>query len=392
MQNQQLTVGEIATLLSSLLGTEVPVHGPADRIVLNVRPLEEAGPSDLTFFAPTSKRVQGALLAAAERSAAAAILVPRMNPAIRATQLVVKSPFHALLHIARRLHPAPETAAGVDPTARVAESAELGEGVSIGAYAVVGRGVVVGAGTTIHPHVVIYDGAEIGPRSIVHAGAVIREYVRIGEDCVIQPGAVIGGDGFGYLPHPGKGHVRIPHVGTVVLEDGVDVGANSTVDRATFGETRVGEMAKLDNLVMVGHNCKVGARSLLCAMVGISGSSTIGKDVVLGGNAGVADHVTIRDGVRVGAKGGVTNSITEPGDYMGYPFRPAARWRREFAALARLPSVLRELRVLRRALVTNGLLTAEMRDETVDVGTPTLLAADSRDDPETAGLRGARKL
>ena len=372
MTQQQFTLGEVVQTLEKLLAKKVTLHPakspaasePLESIpIRRIRSLEEAGPGDLTFFAPTSKRVATTLLEAAGRTTAGAVLVQKANPLIAAPQIEVPHPFQAVLVLARIFHPAPAIPDGVDRDARVHESAVLDEGVSVGPFAVVGARVRIGRGTIIHPHAVIYEGAQIGASCILHAGAVVRENVIIGDDCVLQPGAVVGGDGFGYIPQPGVGHLRIPHVGTTILHSGVDMGANSTVDRGTFGDTVIGGMTKIDNLVMVGHNCRIGSRSLLCAMVGISGSCNIGDDVILGGNAGVADHITIRSGVRIGAKAGITGPIDEPGDYMGFPFRSASRWRREFAALTRLPEALRELKSLKSSLAAQGLLDEALLSE-----------------------------
>jgi len=178
---------------------------------------------------------------------------------------------------------------------------------------------------------------------LIHARVVLREDIEISDGVILQPGAVIGADGFGYIADPKRGLVTVPQIGTVILDAAVEVGANSCIDRATLGRTLIGQGTKLDNLVQVAHNSRIGSYSLLCAQVGIAGSSTIGNNVVLGGHSGVGDHVKIVDNVRVAAKAGVIQDISKPGDYGGYPAVPAREWRRMVGALVRLPDRLRKL-------------------------------------------------
>lgn len=218
---------------------------------------------------------------------------------------------------------------GIHPRAEISPSAVIGKDVCIGAFAVIGDNVEIGEGAVIHPHAVIYPHAEIGRYTTIHSGAVIRERCKIGAMVVIQNGAVIGSDGFGYIPVPGKGLVHVPHVGNVNMADGVEVGANSCIDRGALGDTVVGTGTKLDNLVQVGHNNQIGSHSVLCGLVGIAGSCKIGNEVIIGGGAGIRDHTIIVDKVRVGGQAAVITDLTEPGDYTGFPAIRAADWRRQ---------------------------------------------------------------
>lgn len=340
--NQQLTAAKIAELVSG------SVTGDPDTAVTAIKPLSEAGPGDLTFFAPTSKKQQARLLSQAAESRASVILVTEPSPEIQAVQITVKNPLESLIRVSQVLHPPYRPPTGVHPLAAVEKSASIGENSSVGPFAVVGADAVIGANCTIHAHVVIYPAVKIGDGSVIHAGAVIREGVTLGKSCLIQPGVVIGGDGFGYISRPGAGHSHIPHIGTVNLGDRVDVGANATIDRATLGRTVVGEGTKIDNLVMVAHNVKIGSHSFLCSQVGIAGSAEVGDWVILGGQVGVADHAHIGSQVRVAAQSGVHGEVAGPTDVAGTPARPAANWRREEAALAQLPKIVRHLRSVLR--------------------------------------------
>lgn len=335
-----ITVAEIAERLGATL------HGSGAGVIRSVRPLEIAGPEDLSFLA--QGRRSGELFEIAKRARVGALLTTEHYSELEMPQLVTPNPLAAVIKLSPLFYRPPVPPPGVHSSAVVHESAVLGENVSVGPYAVIGEGVTIGADTIVHPHVVIYAGAEIGPNCILHAGAVVREFVRIGADCVLQSGVVVGGDGFGYVPVPGVTHQRIPHIGTVVLEDSVDLGANATIDRATLGETRIGKSTKIDNLVMVGHNVTIGERSLLCSQVGVSGSCRIGNDVVLAGQVGVADHCDIADRVRAAGKAGIVGSIPSAMDVSGSPHAPVGQWRRASALTLRLPELFRRLRSIEK--------------------------------------------
>jgi UDP-3-O-[3-hydroxymyristoyl] glucosamine N-acyltransferase len=247
----------------------------------------------------------------------------------------------------------PPMPAGIDPTARIAASAIIGPGAAIGAYAVIGEAVRIGPDARIGPHVVIYPEVVIGARFLAHARVTVRERVQIGSDVILHSGVVIGSEGFGYLPVGGTIR-RIVQAGNVVLEDQVEVGANSTVDRAMVGSTVLRRGVKLDNLVMIGHGCDIGEHSMLAAQVGLSGSTRIGKWVRMGGQAGTAGHLTIGDGAQVAAQGGVTNSVAPRTTVAGSPVLEIAVWRRAMAGLSRLPELLRRVRRLEQRLGTDA--------------------------------------
>ncbi|MCC6850520.1 MAG: UDP-3-O-(3-hydroxymyristoyl)glucosamine N-acyltransferase [Deltaproteobacteria bacterium] len=332
-----MTLAEIA----ERLGCELRGDGAIE--IGAIRGLEEAGPGDLTFLANPKYAAQ---LAATRASAA---IVATGTAALPIATLRADNPYLCFARVLALFHRPPAPTPGVHPTAVVAASARIAAPTSIGPYAVIGERVEIGPSATIHPHVTIYEGARIGRDFVAHAGVVVRERVRIGDRVVLHAGVVIGADGFGFAPSP-TGAVKIPQIGVVVIEDDVEIGANTTVDRATLEATIVRRGAKLDNLVMIAHNCEVGAHSFLAAQVGIAGSTKIGRGVQMGGQAGAAGHLMIGDGVQVAAQSGVPNSVPAGKTVGGYPAMEVGLWRRTSAAILRLPDLLRRVRRLERRL------------------------------------------
>ncbi|MGH7819909.1 MAG: UDP-3-O-(3-hydroxymyristoyl)glucosamine N-acyltransferase, partial [Candidatus Binatia bacterium] len=331
-------LGELAQRIGCELegDPEIEIERPA--------PIEDAGPGEVTFLA--NARYASRLK---DLRASAVILAPGVERSAAAV-LRSREPYLAFVRALEVFHRPYRPKAGVDPTSRVAESARIGPGASIGAYVVVGEDVTIGADARLDPHVVIYPRAAIGDRFTAHARVVVREGVVIGDDVRLQAGAVIGGDGFGYLPDE-TGEVRaIPQTGTVILEDRVEVGANSTIDRATVGVTRIRRGAKIDNLVMVAHGCDVGESAFLAAQVGLSGSTRIGAGAQLGGQVGIAGHLTIGAGARIAAQSGVPNDVAPGAVVGGYPATDIRTWRRTVAASLRLPDLLRRVRRIERRL------------------------------------------
>ena len=337
-----LTVNQIAEEFGGVL------HGDGTRTITDIKQPENAGSSDLSFFAPTTKRGSGDLLAQVGSSSAGCILTRELIDGFKSAQIVSPNPLLAVINLINNYYDLPTLPAGVDKSCIVDSTAEISATAAVGAFCYIGAGAKIGDRTRIFPSVVIYPGATIGAGCIIHSGAVIREGVVLHDGCIIQNGAIVGGDGFGYLPHPTDGPVKIPHIGGVILQKAVELGANTTVDRGMLGNTVIGPMSKLDNLVMVGHNVQIGTASILCGQVGISGSTEIGSQTVLGGQVGVADHVKIGSGVRVGAKSGISGNIDAPGDYAGYPHESAKSWRRTVTIIRRLPELLAEVKLLRK--------------------------------------------
>ena len=244
--------------------------------------------------------------------------------------------------------PAPE----IHPTAVIHPLATVGNDLYIGAHVVIQAGVKIGDGVCIHPNVVIYPEAQIGDRTVLHANCTIQERTRIGADCVIHSGAVIGAEGFGFVPTP-SGWFKMEQSGYTVLEDGVEVGCNSTIDRPAVGETRIGKNTKLDNLVHIGHGCKVGTNCVMAAHVGLAGGVTVGNQVTLAGQVGIANQAHVGDGVIASAKTGIHSDV-EPGAVIsGYPPVPHKRWLKAATIYNRLPEMYQTLKQLQRRLGNN---------------------------------------
>jgi UDP-3-O-[3-hydroxymyristoyl] glucosamine N-acyltransferase len=317
------------------------IRGDASRQLQGVATLEQAGEGELSFLTHPGYRRQ------AETTRAGAVLV---GPGVELPGhdlLICSEPYVALARLLELFHPPEKPAAGVSPDARVApdvklgqeihvgpfavveEGSELGDRAVIGAGSVVGSGCRVGEATELRPHVVLYPGTWVGARCLVHAGVVL------------------GGDGFGFATSSGK-YLKVPQVGRVVIEDDVEVGANSAVDRAMLGETRIGQGSKIDDLVMIAHGVHLGAGALLAAQSGVAGSSRLGAGVRLAGQAGVAGHLRVADHVTVAAKSAVFADIDDAGFVAGVPAVDHRQWKRSQVSLKRLPELLREVRELRQ--------------------------------------------
>jgi UDP-3-O-[3-hydroxymyristoyl] glucosamine N-acyltransferase len=225
----------------------------------------------------------------------------------------------------------------------VAPGATLGRDVSIGPFSSVGRGAHVGDRTIIYPNVFIGDGAVIGDDCIIHSHAAIRERIILGNRVVVQNGAVIGADGYGFVRRPDGTHQKIPQTAIVVLEDDVEIGANTTIDRPAIGETRIQAGAKIDNLVQIGHGVNVGRNTLLAAQVGIAGSTTIGDDVTLAGQVGVAGHVTIGKGASAVGQSGITNPVPDGAFVSGYPAIENKEWLKSSVIFRKLPELRKKI-------------------------------------------------
>jgi UDP-3-O-[3-hydroxymyristoyl] glucosamine N-acyltransferase len=307
-----------------------------------VRPLNRAGPDTLSFA--LSRRYASDL----SHSRAGAVLIPEEladGPSGPAARIVVRDPYQALVRVIRALFPDDGCQSGIDPTARMGAGTTLGTEVSLGPYVVLGRGVRIGARTRLAEHVSLGDGVEVGDDAVLGPGVVCYAGARIGSRAILKAGAVIGGDGFGYLSD-GKGHTRIPHVGGCILEDDVEVGSNTCIDRGSIDDTVVGRGTKLDNLVQVGHNVRIGERCLIMAGVGIAGSTRIGNDAILAGHVGVTDHLVIGDRARIAAKSAIFGDVPPGASFSGHPARPHRQFLRAQAAMYRLTPIVDELEAL----------------------------------------------
>jgi UDP-3-O-[3-hydroxymyristoyl] glucosamine N-acyltransferase len=330
--------------LAELTGARV--EGATDEMeIVGAAGLDEAGEGQVTFLANPryTPRVNTTRASAIYLSEEAAT---EKQIAI----LRVKDPYLAYTRALRVFNPEAELEPFIHPSAVIDPTARLAARVAIGACAVIGRNVFVGDDVHIHPNVTVYNDVTIGRGSVIHSGVALRERTVIGERVIIHNNAVIGCDGFGYAKDEEKHWLKIPQTGRVVIEDDVEIGAATTIDRASVGESRIGRGSKIDNLVQIGHSCTVGEDSLLCAQVGLAGSSHIGNRVILAGQAGVAGHLTIGDDVVLTAKSATSHDIPAGKVISGIPAFDNRDWLRSTAAFRRLGEMQRTLRELERRI------------------------------------------
>ncbi len=337
--------------IAQRLGCEL--RGDGEILITGVASLDQAGPTDLTFVA--NKKY----LAKVVRTKAAAVILSATDPEVGIPSLRTANPYLAFARALELFYAPALPPEGIHPTAVISPQVRIGSHAFVGPYAVIGDGVVIGDYARIFAHVVIYPQVHIGHHFTAHAGVVIREGTQIGDRVTLHSGVVIGGDGFGYVPLPDGTSYKIPQTGIVVLEDDVEVGANTTIDRATVGRTVIRRGAKIDNLVMIAHGCEVGEGSLLAAQVGLSGSTILEAGVRMGGQVGTAGHLTVGKNTMVAAQSGIPNDVPPNSVIGGYPAVDIFSWRRYSAALPKLPAVLRRLRRIERVLGMGGGRTEE---------------------------------
>jgi UDP-3-O-[3-hydroxymyristoyl] glucosamine N-acyltransferase len=326
------------------------LDGDGDMEISGVAGIHEAGPGDVTFVA------NARYLKALATTKASAVILRDDGPTAPCATLRAPDPYLAFARAVGVFAPDDRPATGVHAWAVVAGDAVLGDQVSIGPFVSIGAGASVGARTVIHPHVTVGAGARVGEDCVLHAQVSLRERVTVGNRVVLQNGVVIGGDGYGFVRRADGTHEKIPQVATVVIEDDVEIGANTTVDRPAVGETRIKAGAKIDNLVQIAHGVVVGRNTLLAAQVGVSGSTAIGDNVILGGQVGVGGHLTLGDGSTAVGQSGVTNSLDANEHVAGYPAIDHQRWRRSSVIFKHLPELKRRLEQLeaRLARLTGG--------------------------------------
>ena len=326
--------------LASQLG--VPLEGDPDLEVTGVAALDAATADDLVFVRTAS------YAARLDASPARAVVAPVGLAVGARSALRSDDPSRDFYRAARLLVPESEVSPGIHPTAVVAPDAKVDPSASVGATCVVGPRAEIGPRTVLHPGAVLYDAVRVGADCVIHARCVIAAASVLGDRVVLQPGVVIGGDGFGYTGQEGGGLAKIHNVGRVWLEDDVEIGANSTVDRGTLGDTRIGRGTKIDNLVQIGHNCTIGEHCLIVAQAGIAGSTALESGVVLLAQAGIAGHKQIGANAFIGPQSGVHKDVPTGARVLGTPQRLERAFHREMAALARLPDLLRRVRALER--------------------------------------------
>jgi UDP-3-O-[3-hydroxymyristoyl] glucosamine N-acyltransferase len=333
-----MKLAEIGTRLSC------QVEGPYDLEISGVAGLEDAAASDLTFLA--NPRYYPKAMA----TQAGAVIVSRETVLKGKALLRSDNPYLAFAKAVEIFAPPLPRAPGIHPTAMIAPGARLGSNPSIGPYVAIEDGVAIGDDCVLKSFVAIYPGARIGNRFVAHSHAVVRENVWIGDGVILQNGAVVGGDGFGFARQSDGSYYKIGMAGRVVIEDDVEIQANSCIDRATVGETRIRRGVKVDNLVQVGHGCDVGEHTLLCGQAGLAGSCKIGREAVLAGQAGAAGHLTIGDRAVITAQSGVGNDVGPGTIVSGSPAIDHARWLKCVTIYAKLPEIASSLRKVRHYL------------------------------------------
>jgi UDP-3-O-[3-hydroxymyristoyl] glucosamine N-acyltransferase len=342
------TVQELAALVNG------QVHGDGSCVIQAARACAEAQPGDITFIENDHHlrqlgecKASAVVLPAGLQARAGAVLQARPGPQ---TLVLVPDALGAFITIMQHLLPKHhEAPAGVDPRADVHPSVQLGPQASIGPFVCIGAGTQIGARCRIYPGVVIGCDCRIGDDATLYPNCVIYDRTVLGHRCMIHANAVLGADGFGYRFQEGK-HVKVPQLGTVELGNDVEVGACATIDRGTFQATRIGPGTKIDNLVMIGHNCQIGAHNVLAGQVGIAGSCTTGNYVVMAGQVGVADHVQVGDRALLGAQSGIMRHVPPGQRVLGYPARAEREQKRMMLCLEQLPELIREFRRLKRRL------------------------------------------
>jgi UDP-3-O-[3-hydroxymyristoyl] glucosamine N-acyltransferase len=330
-----MKLGEIA----ERLGCEV--DGEATLEIMDVAGIEEAKAGELTFLVNRKYR------AALETTHASAILVSRDEGPVPMAALRSVNPYLDFARAIEFFHLAPQYTPGIHPTAVVAKSAKLGAGAHVGPYCFVDEDVEIGRNAVLHSFVTIYRGVRIGDDFFAHSHACVREACVVGNRVLLQNGVVLGSDGFGFAREASGRWYKMRQAGATIVEDDVEIQAHTAIDRATIGETRIGRGTKIDNLVQVGHACKVGQDTLLCGQVGLAGTTSVGNRCILAGQVGAAGHLTIGDGATLTAQSGVPTDVPAGAVYSGYPAMPNLAWRKSVAVFHGLPDLQRELRSLR---------------------------------------------
>lgn len=345
------SIAEIANLVNGI------VIGDSKIIISDLSPIDNIIPGSLVF-ADGKKN-----LSIAENSQASAILVNNETHISNKTIIQVPQPLQAFLNLINLFHPPFKPKNGIDPTAIIAKDSIIGKQVSIGAYVTIDSGTCIKDNCIIKNHVVIGKNVTIGTKSTIYPHVTIYDKCLIGNNVLIHAGTVIGSDGFGYTLHNGE-RIKIPHVGKVIIEDNVEIGANVVIDRATLGETIIGEGTKIDNLVQIAHSVRLGKHNIICAFTGIAGSVVSGDHVIFAANVGVGDHVCIDDGVILGARAGVPSRkhLIRDNIYLGNPARPKEKALKQELASVRLPAISKKLRDLNQKLAN---LEKQFKDSTI---------------------------
>lgn len=333
-----MKIGQVAEKLGCTL------EGDANLEISGVAAIDEAKPGELTFLADRKYRP------ALESTRASGVIVAKESVPVGKAALRSANPRLDFARAIELFYPAPRFLAAVHPTAVVAKSAKIGPGAHIGPHCFVDENVEIGRNAVLHSSVTIYRDAKIGDDFFAHSHVTVREGCRIGNRVLLQNGVVLGSDGFGFEKQADGRWYKIRQAGIVVVDDDVEIQANSAIDRATIGETRIGRGTKIDNLVQVGHSCKIGEDTLLCGQAGLAGTTRVGKRCILAGQVGAAGHLTIGDGATITAQSGVPNDVPPGAIFSGYPAMDNLSWRKSVAVFNRLPELQKEVRAIRQEM------------------------------------------
>ncbi len=334
----ELSLAEIAKIVQGELEGDGAIN------IYNVAKIEEANKGEITFISNPkyAKYI--------DSTNASAVIVTQDFPETKKPIIRTQNPYFSFLKILRIFHPPQEMLKkGIHPTAIVDQSTKIGANIRIGAGVIIDKNCKIGDNVMIYPGVVIGQEVEIGNNTLIYANVSLREQVKIGNNVIIHSCTVVGSDGFGFAKE-GPLYHKIPQVGTVIIEDDVEIGANCTIDRATLGATIIHKGVKLDNLIQVAHNVEIGENTVIAAQAGISGSTRIGKNVIIGGQVGFVGHIEIGDNTTIGAQSGVSKSLPPNSVYFGYPARPIMQAKREEAALRKLPELLKRIAAIEAKL------------------------------------------
>jgi len=331
----RLTLDEIAERL------RLEHTGPKELVIAGVSAIESAAEGDISFVADRKH------LAQLEQTRASAVIVFEGCDDCPLPHITSPNPYLSFVQLVNLFHPVPRPAPGISGSAIVSAQAQVASSASVGAFSVIEAGASIAPDSVIYPQVYVGRNVKIGPGTVIKPQVSILDNTSIGKRCVIHSGTVIGSDGYGFINDKGR-HVKIPQIGNVTIGDDVEIGACVAIDRGTFGSTVIGAGCKIDNLVHIAHNVTIGESTLLVAQVGIAGSSSIGKHCTLAGQVGVAGHISIGDNVIAASKAGIPRDLKEDSVVGGIPAVPIDVWRRQVAAMLRLPNLMNELKVLKK--------------------------------------------
>jgi len=353
-QGQPITLSELATVVNG------QVAGDPHLVITGVGSLEQTGPGEIVLAEDERKLCQ-----ALKQSPSALLLLPVLAEKAQGKvkgMILVQNPRLAFARILAHFAPLYPLAPGIHPTAVISPEASLGRDVRIHAYAVVEAGAKIGDRTWIYPGVYVGPDVTIGADCVIYPNVVLRERVTVGSRVIIHPGAVIGADGFGFTTADGVHH-KVPQIGTVEIQDDVEIGANTCIDRATIGKTVIGRGTKLDNLIQIGHNVQLGQGNLMAGLSGVAGSAKTGDYVTVGGQSGIVGHITVASGTVLAGASVIAGNITEPGFLSGVPARPHREEMRAKAAARKLPEVIKNEKELERRIAKLEEMVARLSAE-----------------------------